>query len=208
VGVRFGRLVVVAAVDWTDVDWRAGQFRWLVECDCGSEATVVSGMSLVSGHTRSCGCLAPRDSANARRRDFLPAAPVVPHLLAWHSRHGEQHDRDFSFRQLADRAGTTDRTLRRYVTGEQRSITIASARRLAEALGEPTAAIWGAAQPTNRVGRSGDQGVSATPADMAMTGAERLLRALAERGLSPGARRAAAMLCLALDTPKIRDEAA
>jgi hypothetical protein len=80
VGVTFGRLVVVAAVDWTDDDWRAGDFRWLVECDCGSGVKVVSGKSLVSGNTRSCGCLARDKSANGARHDFLPAAPVVPYL--------------------------------------------------------------------------------------------------------------------------------
>lgn len=50
-GKRFGRLVAIA---------RNGRLNcyvtWLCKCDCGNEVTVRSG-GLVSGNTKSCGCL-------------------------------------------------------------------------------------------------------------------------------------------------------
>jgi transcriptional regulator with XRE-family HTH domain len=199
IGARFGRLVIVAAVDWTDDDWRAGDFRWLVRCDCGSVAKEVTSEALLAG-TRSCGCLVRDKSTNAQRRDYLPAAPVVPYLKAWHERHRSRPEHDYSLRQLADRAGTTDRTLRRYVTGEQKNITVASAERLAEALGETAAGIWGGAEPTNRAARTGG-----APAPDLKTGRERLFHALVDLGLSPDALRPAAALCCALDACGVGD---
>lgn len=54
-GQRFGRLVVLQRVD--NLMSSSGQrTRWLCACDCGKE-TVVLGVSLRSGNTRSCGCL-------------------------------------------------------------------------------------------------------------------------------------------------------
>lgn len=46
-GQRYGRLVV---------DHHVGHSKWLCKCDCGNE-TVVHRKHLVSGATRSCGCL-------------------------------------------------------------------------------------------------------------------------------------------------------
>lgn len=57
---RFGRLRACRVFDR-----RKTKRRWLCECDCGHEAIVVSGQ-LLSGHTRSCGCIL-RD-ARARGR--------------------------------------------------------------------------------------------------------------------------------------------
>lgn len=51
VGQRFDRLSVVARVESKNHN-----ARWLCRCDCGSE-TVVASTKLVSGNTRSCGCL-------------------------------------------------------------------------------------------------------------------------------------------------------
>lgn len=51
-GERFGRLTIVREV----ADPRRGR-HYLVQCDCGSEPKVVLGTSMVSGRTRSCGCL-------------------------------------------------------------------------------------------------------------------------------------------------------
>lgn len=50
-GRVFGRLTVVAR---NGTRYRSSQ--WLCKCDCGAEATIARG-SLVSGATRSCGCL-------------------------------------------------------------------------------------------------------------------------------------------------------
>lgn len=51
-GKRFGRLKVIKAVGKRKNDGRI----WLCKCDCGN-TTEVSARTLVSGHTRSCGCL-------------------------------------------------------------------------------------------------------------------------------------------------------
>jgi hypothetical protein len=50
-GQRFGRLIVRRLLRR-----HAGKALWECECDCGGTA-VVSGASLISGHTKSCGCL-------------------------------------------------------------------------------------------------------------------------------------------------------
>ena len=50
-GIRFGKLVV-AYYFGADVSRKA---RWLCKCDCGKE-TVVTGSSLRSGGSKSCGC--------------------------------------------------------------------------------------------------------------------------------------------------------
>lgn len=51
-GRRFGRLIALK-----DSDERyQGSIKWLCRCDCGN-LTKVTSSSLVSGHTKSCGCL-------------------------------------------------------------------------------------------------------------------------------------------------------
>ena len=50
-GSRFGRLVVLSRVSNIN-----GRTAWLCKGDCGSEK-VVTGISLTSGSTKSCGCL-------------------------------------------------------------------------------------------------------------------------------------------------------
>ena len=50
--VRFGRLVVLEEVETR----KNKQIQWKCLCDCGMK-TEVSGCHLVTGHTRSCGCL-------------------------------------------------------------------------------------------------------------------------------------------------------
>lgn len=52
VGNRHGRLTVIRRAGKS----KGGQAVWLCRCDCGSE-TVVNGVYLRSGDTRSCGCL-------------------------------------------------------------------------------------------------------------------------------------------------------
>lgn len=34
-----------------------GNYRWVVQCECGSKAKTIVGSDLRSGHTQSCGCL-------------------------------------------------------------------------------------------------------------------------------------------------------
>jgi hypothetical protein len=49
---RFGRLTVMERIKNNN----CGRTRWLCVCDCGS-ATAVIGKSLITGNTKSCGCL-------------------------------------------------------------------------------------------------------------------------------------------------------
>ena len=63
-GQRFGRLVVLGLADVPD---RKGFIFWRVRCDCGTEKTVMQN-NLVSGQTKSCGCLSNElRSARAER---------------------------------------------------------------------------------------------------------------------------------------------
>ncbi len=50
-GKRFGRLVVIEKSKSRD-----NRIYWLCKCNCGAKTVVASG-SLLSGNTRSCGCL-------------------------------------------------------------------------------------------------------------------------------------------------------
>lgn len=72
-GKRFGRLVVMQQTERRD--YRGG-VCWLCKCDCGNE-TVVSGIYLRRGITKSCGCLSVETARNtiikaynARRKHF------------------------------------------------------------------------------------------------------------------------------------------
>ncbi len=64
-GQMFGRLTVLKRVANT----KAGQARWACRCSCGAE-TVVAGIVLRHGRSRSCGCL--RGAGTGRPRN-----PVV-----------------------------------------------------------------------------------------------------------------------------------
>ena len=51
-GMKFGRLTVLERAE----KYKNGNYLWRCRCECGN-FTVVSGNSLKSGHTQSCGCL-------------------------------------------------------------------------------------------------------------------------------------------------------
>lgn len=59
VGMTFGRLKVISKYDVTP----AGKVRWKCACDCGNEK-VITGSNLISGKTKSCGCLRAQDIGN------------------------------------------------------------------------------------------------------------------------------------------------
>ncbi len=63
-GQRFERLLVIHRAGQN----RFGQYLWLCKCDCGNETTV--GPNLVSGMTKSCGCL-HRDKAKAKAANLI-----------------------------------------------------------------------------------------------------------------------------------------
>lgn len=52
IGNKYGRLTVISRAENTP----QGAAQWLCKCECGS-LCVVSGVSLRSGNTKSCGCL-------------------------------------------------------------------------------------------------------------------------------------------------------
>jgi len=56
IGERFGKLLVVELADFYISPKGYRQAQWVCECDCGGYVTVPSS-SLVSGNTKSCGCL-------------------------------------------------------------------------------------------------------------------------------------------------------
>ena len=63
-GKRFDRLVVLSRVSNI-----SGRTAWLCKCDCGSEK-VVTGISLTSGRTKSCGCLRSEITSKRRFKDL------------------------------------------------------------------------------------------------------------------------------------------
>lgn len=65
-GLRFGRLVVLHE---TRVN---GRKRWVCSCDCGG-ITTTCGQHLVSGHTKSCGCLQRDRTSEACGKDYTGA---------------------------------------------------------------------------------------------------------------------------------------
>lgn len=52
VGDKFDRLTVISRAENT----RSRHIQWLCRCECG-ETKIIRGEALVSGRTRSCGCL-------------------------------------------------------------------------------------------------------------------------------------------------------
>ncbi len=64
-GKRFGRLTAIASAGksacWVEV--------WKCRCDCGREVFVYK-THLMSGHTKSCGCLRAEKVGQANRRRY------------------------------------------------------------------------------------------------------------------------------------------
>lgn len=60
-GTRFGRLVVLEESPVRKYNY----VSWRCRCDCGQE-TIVTGVSLRLGNTRSCGCLQRETAENSR----------------------------------------------------------------------------------------------------------------------------------------------
>ena len=58
-GQRFGRLTVIDRADTQN-----GHVRWRCRCDCGN-ITIVKGIHLKNGRTKSCGCLIEETTRNA-----------------------------------------------------------------------------------------------------------------------------------------------
>lgn len=56
VGKRFGRLLVIASYESYVTRTGKKKSMWQCKCDCGNDVCVM-GTNLMSGHTKSCGCL-------------------------------------------------------------------------------------------------------------------------------------------------------
>ena len=54
-GMRFGRLAVKEQIESYECEDGGELTRWRCICDCGKQ-TIVLGIALHSGHTRTCGC--------------------------------------------------------------------------------------------------------------------------------------------------------
>ena len=82
-GQRYGRLVCVRR----SVSDGAGRARWLCRCDCGGERIVYRQL-LISGDTKSCGCLRAElaranglRSRGKRREELRPHRPPRLRML-------------------------------------------------------------------------------------------------------------------------------
>ena len=74
-GKRFGRLVVLKEAGRN----KSNNIKWVCKCDCGSTVTIQGG-HLVSGHTKSCGCLRIED---ARKRHTIHGKHETTEYVIW-----------------------------------------------------------------------------------------------------------------------------
>lgn len=75
-GQRFGRLTVIKQAPSYITDDRVYRLtRWYCKCDCGKE-TIVHGINLKNGKTKSCGCLR-RELSSQRLRAAYDAMAIV-----------------------------------------------------------------------------------------------------------------------------------
>lgn len=81
-GLRFNRLTVIEQAESTTT----GRSRWLCKCDCGSEK-IITGTVLLSGHTKSCGCLRVENLRSIEhRREMANRARIAntKHFGCWY----------------------------------------------------------------------------------------------------------------------------
>lgn len=78
-GKRFGRLLVVKIHSKS----RHGNYLWLCRCDCGKSATPITG-SLISGASKSCGCLKSEVTGNLwRKHGGTKLGKRTPEYSSW-----------------------------------------------------------------------------------------------------------------------------
>lgn len=68
IGQRFGRLTVIRLAD----NKKHGRIAWLCQCDCGQLVEALSD-SLMSGNTKSCGCLQKEKARESGRKTIWRA---------------------------------------------------------------------------------------------------------------------------------------
>lgn len=75
-GQRFGRWTVL---EYRGTAWKSRTSQWLCKCECGN-TSVVSKCNLVSGISRSCGCLGKEHRLAAVTKHKMAKNP---HYFAW-----------------------------------------------------------------------------------------------------------------------------
>ena len=79
IGQRFGRLVVMGQA----IRLKPWIVRWVCRCDCG-ENKIVASSSLVSGQTKSCGCLRREIPTLLNRERFIThGGSYTPEYRVW-----------------------------------------------------------------------------------------------------------------------------
>ncbi len=81
-GEKFGMLTV-QSFSHNDARWRR---YYNCKCDCGVEK-VVHGSAMISGNTKSCGCLGP---ASAKKRALPGAEAAINQLVLGYKRHAKE----------------------------------------------------------------------------------------------------------------------
>lgn len=81
--IRFGRLLPLGPVEVVKYASGAHQVKWLCRCDCGTDK-VVRSCKLLSGNTKSCGCL-QREVRYGRTHAVKHGMYKSPEYAAWRS---------------------------------------------------------------------------------------------------------------------------
>ncbi len=87
-GQRFGRLLVVGSPEVRQERNGHGRAYHPVRCDCGRE-TAVQGNNLISGHTRSCGCLHQENVERIAAERKKPPVEKATHVTYLRERNGK-----------------------------------------------------------------------------------------------------------------------
>ena len=90
-GQRFGRLTVIERAE----NDRRGQVRWRCACDCGG-ASITYGVSLRSGDTRSCGCLAAEVTSKRSKKHGFRHHPIYYTWRGMRERCYKETSKDYS----------------------------------------------------------------------------------------------------------------
>lgn len=76
VGERYGMLTAIRKYDVTDY----GSPRWVFRCDCGTEF-VAHVNNVLSGNTRSCGCIRNALARDAWKRHIEKSRNIIKNSL-------------------------------------------------------------------------------------------------------------------------------
>src|SRR4030065_1840946 len=89
-GKKFGRLLVLSRAKN-----RNGRTAWNCKCSCGT-TKIVTGLSLSTGHTTSCGCY-QRDITSSVNRKHGFAIGKSPEYYAWKGMIRRCTDKNYQF---------------------------------------------------------------------------------------------------------------